>query len=165
MPPAAADSTLHSLRGRQTAQVALAMSAQLWSALAGWPVESAVVRKVPDGDGLKLLDRRRVRYLGINAPEVSTWDGGPEPFALQAKELNQRLVEGQQVMLVGDPKDVDAYGRLLRYVFRRSLSVNAILLLTGLARLDFRRPDDHGADTLRQCEAYARQARLGMWGT
>lgn len=115
--------------------------------------EFATVKSVPDGDGLKLSDRRRVRYLGIDAPEVAKYGRPLEPNALAAKALNERLVVGKRVLLVSDVTDSDRYGRLLRYVFADGVFVNAALLLTGLAKLYEREPDAYFSDLLAQCAA------------
>ena len=126
--------------------------------------ELALVRSVPDGDGLKLADRRRVRYLGIDAPEISTRDGPPEPFAVEARELNRQLVEGQQVRLVRDTTDADPYGRLLRYVYVGDTIVNAEIVRAGLAVAFPVPPDLAHADTLERLERDARRRRRGIWG-
>lgn len=126
-------------------------------------VEWAVVRSVPDGDGLRLADGRRVRYLGIDAPEVGGQDHPSQPWAEEAKALNWALVAGRRVRLVRDVNDVDAHGRLLRYVFCQGLFVNAQLLLAGLATVLTIPPDIRYADLLELCQSAAQQARVGMW--
>ena len=127
--------------------------------------DNGVVRSVPDGDGLKLVDRRRVRYLGINAPEISTRDGPPEPFAEKARELNWQLVEGKRVRLVRDESDTDPYGRLLRYVYVGDIFVNAELVRAGLAVAFLVPPDEKYAGKFEQLEREARRCRRGMWKT
>lgn len=123
------------------------------------------VKHVPDGDGLELADGRRVRYLGLDAPEVGGKYGRSEPWAEEAKAFNRRLVEGREVRLVRDVSDVDVHGRLLRYVFCDGMFVNAQLLLAGLARLMVVPPDTRYADLLARCQAAAQRARVGMWRT
>ena len=127
------------------------------------PGELAVVKHVPDGDGLKLADERRVRYIGMDAPEVSDWDGHPEPFAVPAKELNQRLVLGKEVRLVADTSDTDRYGRLLRYVYAGDTLVNAELVRAGLARALTVPPNTAKAELFERLEREAQQAGRGMW--
>lgn len=126
-------------------------------------VEWALVRSVPDGDGVRLADGRRVRYLGIDAPEIGGQGQPPQPWAKEAKAFNQALVVGRRVRLVRDVSDVDAHGRLLRYVFCDGLFVNAQLLLAGLATLMVVPPDTRYAELLALCELAARQAGVGMW--
>jgi micrococcal nuclease len=61
---------------------------------------------------------------------------------------------------------VDQYGRLLRYVFVRSLDgqfVNAELLRQGLAQANQYPPDVACNQTLQAAEDQARAAQLGLW--
>jgi micrococcal nuclease len=71
------------------------------------------VVKVVDGDTIhvRVGDRmERVRYIGVNAPELG------QPGGREATEANRKLVEGQPVNLELDIQDRDRYGRLLAYV-------------------------------------------------
>ncbi|MGH7410275.1 MAG: thermonuclease family protein, partial [Candidatus Methylomirabilis sp.] len=56
----------------------------------------ATVREVIDGDTIVLDDGRKVRYLGINAPEHG------QPYAREATNLNRRIVSGLSVRLEFD---------------------------------------------------------------
>src|SRR5574341_2058663 len=69
------------------------------------------VKQVYDGDTVLLEDGRRVRYLGINAPEFR------EPFYLKAKRFNESLVLGREIRLEFDVERADAFDRLLAYVY------------------------------------------------
>lgn len=129
-------------------------------------VEEGRVRRVVDGDTIVLLDGERVRYLGIDAPEI--FDGPvrrpvPEPDAHAAAEANRRWVEGRRVRLLGDRTERDRYGRLLRYVFCAGIFVNAQLLLDGFVRVCILPPDERFAALLVQCEQVARAGHLGLW--
>ena len=55
--------------------------------------EVAFVARVIDGDTIELADGQRVRYLGIDTPELG------ELYSYDALELNQDLVEGKWVEL------------------------------------------------------------------
>ncbi|TQM09257.1 thermonuclease family protein [Pseudonocardia kunmingensis] len=73
--------------------------------------ELVTVRRVVDGDSLETTDGRRVRLLGVDAPEADTC-AGPG-----AAEHMRSLVEGDEVKLHAEPGvDVDQHGRFLRYV-------------------------------------------------
>ncbi|OZM76254.1 thermonuclease family protein [Pseudonocardia sp. MH-G8] len=73
--------------------------------------ELVTVRRIVDGDTLEIMDGRRVRLLGADAPEVGTC-AGPG-----ATEHTRSLVEGHVVKLHTEPGvDVDQHGRFLRYV-------------------------------------------------
>ena len=139
------------LQAQRLANKLLTVSHEALTQVRPQDAEFATVKSVPDGDGLKLTDRRRVRYLGIDAPEVAKYGNPPEPNALAAKALNERLVAGKRVLLVSDVTDTDRYGRLLRYVFADGVFVNAALLLAGLAKLFVIEPDDRFAALLGGC--------------
>jgi endonuclease YncB( thermonuclease family) len=73
--------------------------------------EQVTVNRVIDGDTLELSDGRKVRVLGIDSCEMSTY-GGKE-----AKADAERIVGGRTATLTAQPGvTVDRYGRLLRYV-------------------------------------------------
>jgi endonuclease YncB( thermonuclease family) len=92
-----------------------------------------------------------------------------ECFGSEASAAAKRLLpRGTVVRLVDDPAvdDVDAFGRLLRYVVRRDgLDVNLRLVADGAAAPYF----FHGtrgvhAEELLRSAAAARAARNGLWG-
>ncbi len=122
-----------------------------------------LVTHIPDGDGLELEDRTRVRYIGIDAPEMRGWDSKPDAFAEEAKALNTKLVMGKRVRLVRDESDTDRYGRLLRYVYVGDVFVNAELVRAGLARAFDLWPDIKHAEQFLALEQEARQAQRGLW--
>ena len=99
---------------------------------------------VVDGDTVELTNGRRVRLVQIDTPEVYN---SPECYGEQASRITKRLLPpGTAVRLYREPKTdaVDAYGRLLRYVFRvrGGLNVNVQLVRVGAAApyfYDYRR--------------------------
>lgn len=126
------------------------------------PSEFRVI-SVPDGDGLKLADGTRVRYIGIDTPERRGPDGQPEPFAAEAKAFNARLVLNKSVRLERDTSETDRYGRWLRYVYVGATFVNAELVRAGLATAWALWPDEKYAADLLACEEEAQKQRRGMW--
>lgn len=72
---------------------------------------------VDDGDTIVLKDGRKIRYTGINAPEVEHKDNKAEPYGDKAKEYNKKLVYLKKVSLEFDSEKYDQYGRTLAYVF------------------------------------------------
>jgi micrococcal nuclease len=94
---------------------------------------------------------------------MRTWDGGREPFALDAREFNRSLVEGKQVRLVRDVSETDRYGRLLCYVYVGETCINAELLRAGLARVLTIRPDCAHSTEFERLEAEARRQKRGIW--
>jgi len=101
--------------------------------------DAARVVRVVDGDTVVVRTGghdERVRYIGVDTPE-SVKPGTPvQCFAKAASAENRRLVEGQEVRLVGDAEARDRYGRMLAYVYRKrdGLFVNAELVRRGYAK-------------------------------
>src|SRR2546428_8323108 len=76
------------------------------------PLEGTVVRIV-DGDTIhvRLSDRvEKVRYIGVNTPEVHHPRKGEEPGGREAAEVNRELVENKHVRLELDVQSRDRYG-------------------------------------------------------
>jgi len=119
--------------------------------------ELARVKQVYDGDTVLLEDGRRVRYLGINAPEFR------EPFYLKAKRFNESLVQGREIRLEFDVERADAHDRLLAYVYVANQMVNAELVRQGLAHAFFVGPGRKHNALLLRLQNEARQRRLGIW--
>lgn len=104
------------------------------------------VTKVFDGDTIEISTGERVRYIGIDAPELhirdnDDWVEVKEPYAVEAYERNKSLVLGKKVKLVFDKEKKDKYNRLLCYVFVDDKFINEILLSEGLAFLYLREPN------------------------
>jgi len=124
------------------------------------PPETTTVARVIDGDTIIIATGHRVRYIGIDTPEVY-----PEREALgtEARQANRQFVEGKKIRLEQDVSDTDKYGRLLRYVYVDDLFVNAELVRQGLAEAKAYPPDTKYQDLLTQLEREARQAGRGIW--
>ena len=52
---------------------------------AGSAAEWVTVKRVNDGDTVQLADRRFVRYIGVNAPEINHERNTAEPFGFEAR--------------------------------------------------------------------------------
>jgi endonuclease YncB( thermonuclease family) len=93
------------------------------------------VVKVVDGDTVhvRVGDRiEKVRYIGMNAPELHHPTLGEQPGGREAAEANRKLVDGQTVRLELDVHERDRYGRLLAYVYVGDTMVNAESRRAGL---------------------------------
>ncbi len=122
------------------------------------------VIEVFDGDTVLLDNRERVRYLGIDAPEIEGPGGSPEPLALEAKQRNRQLVLGRIVRLRQDTVPWDRYGRRLAYVFLQDgTMVNAVLVAEGLASVLTKAPNTLHRRLLVSRQRAAMEARLGLW--
>ena len=122
------------------------------------------VRWVDDGDTVVLADGRRVRYAGINAPEVAHENSPAERFGPEARDFNGKLVLMNKVGLEFDREKNDQYGRVLAYVFLQDgIFVNAELVKNGYAYYVFRRPNTKYDPLLLRCQREAMSKRVGMW--
>ena len=130
--------------------------------------EQALVRRVIDGDTVKLGDGRLVRYIGVDAPELwrkigGQWVEDPEPFGQAAKDANVTLVEGKTVRLEYDVETHDRYGRLLAYVYVDGTMINAALLAGGYAQQMTIPPNVKHIEEFRRLVQEARDAKRGLW--
>ena len=124
------------------------------------PPETAKVTRVIDSDTIVIQGDYRVRYIGIDTPEIHPT---VEDYGIEAWEVNRELVEGKEIRLEMDVSETDKYGRLLRYVYVDDTFVNAELVRLGLAEARAYPPDTRYQDELETLESEARQAGRGMW--
>jgi micrococcal nuclease len=133
-------------------------------------VRGTVVRTV-DGDTVwvRLASGvEKVRYIGIDTPEVHHPTRGEEPGGRAATEINRRLVGGRAVRLEPDVQRRDRYGRLLAYVWVTrpdggELMVNAEMVRLGYAQVMTMPPNVRHADLFRKLATEAREHRRGLW--
>ena len=85
------------------------------------------VGQIVDGEAFDLRDGRRVRLIGIDAPEIG------QDYSVQATEALASLISDRIVYLEKDVSDVDKYGRFLRYVFVDGALINYELVYQGFA--------------------------------
>ena len=140
----------------------LAIIACLFLPVAGCssPPDMALVIQVIDGDTVIIEGGYRVRYIGIDTPEVYP---ELEAYGVEAWQANRDLVEGKVVHLERDVSETDKYGRLLRYVYVDSIMVNAELVRLGLARAKAYPPDIKYQLYLEELEIEARDDGRGIW--
>jgi micrococcal nuclease len=130
--------------------------------------EWAEVVSVTDGDTVRVRidgDDERLRYIGIDAPELNPETGEPEPFAEEASAANEQLVEGEELCLERDVSDRDRFGRLLRYAWLEDGTlINEALVLAGLAEaVEFRPDTKHHDAILQPAEDEAAAEGRGIW--
>lgn len=127
------------------------------------PAETGLVKvqRVIDGDTIEIDGGLRVRYIGMDTPEIRP---RTEPLGREAEAKNRELVGGKMVKLEKDVSETDRYSRLLRYVWVDSTFVNAELVRLGYARAVSYPPDVKYQDLLRRLEREAREAGRGLWG-
>lgn len=121
------------------------------------------VKKVIDGDTIQLESGETVRYLGIDAPELFTKEGGAEFYAREAARYNKKLVFMKKVRLEFDVEKKDNYGRLLAYVFVKDVFVNAELVKHGYAKAYIKPPNEKYKDILLANQKKAMNEEKGLW--
>jgi len=128
-------------------------------------IEAMCVRVI-DGDTIEVLidgGAHRVRYIGIDTPEMSDPRPDVQALAEEATLVNRDLVEGKLLELLKDVSETDRYGRLLRYVWVGDTFVNAELVALGYAQVATYPPDVRYEDLFLQLQTQAQEAGLGLW--
>ena len=131
----------------------------------GQPLEGPVTRVV-DGDTIhvKLGDRvEKVRYIGVNTPELHHPTKREEPGGREAAEMNRRLVSGKRIRLELDVQTRDRHGRLLAYVWVGDVMVNAELVRLGYAQVMTIPPNVRHQELFTKLQRDAREAGRGLW--
>lgn len=145
----------------------LILAAVTWSAEpTADPALEGVVVRVVDGDTIHIRIESRVekvRYIGINTPELHHPARGEEPGAREATAVNRALVGGKQVRLDLDVQERDRYGRLLAYVWAGELLVNAELVRRGYAQVMTVPPNVRYQELFLKLQREAREAGRGLW--
>jgi len=124
-------------------------------AVAAGTIEGTVVRVV---DGVE-----KIRYIGVNTPEIHHPSKGEEPGGREAAEVNRGLVGGRRVRLELDVQTRDRYGRLLAYVWVGDTMVNAELVRRGYAQAMTVPPNVRYQDLFVKLQRQARDAHRGLW--
>lgn len=130
------------------------------------PSLEGVVVRVVDGDTIhvRIAERiERVRYIGVNTPELHHPIRGAEPGGREAFRVNGDLVAGKRVRLELDVQTRDRYGRLLAYVWVGDVMVNAELVRSGYAQVMTIPPNVRYQALFLQLQREAREAARGLW--
>ena len=124
------------------------------------------VIKVYDGDTITLQDKRRVRFLGIDTPELAE----RQPFAEEAKQYTKEQCLGKDVYISFEPgsERTDKYGRLLAWIWVGQgvgyLNLNEALVSQGYATVytpGKRKLQNY--DKLIKLQSKAKQHKIGKW--
>lgn len=127
-------------------------------------LEGTVVRVV-DGDTIHVRIGARVekvRYIGVNTPELHHPTRGEEPGGREALELNRQLTAGKRARIELDVQQRDRYGRLLAYVWVGDVMVNAELVRRGYAQVMTVPPNVRYQDLFLKLQRDARQSGRGL---
>lgn len=119
---------------------------------------TATVSRIIDGDTVLLKDGRRVRLIGIDAPELG------EPLADEASDALRKLVMAKTVYLQQGPQASDKYQRVLaNLVLVDGQNVEALLLQQGLGFLVAIPPNLDWLDCHLAMAEEAKMAKRGVW--
>jgi len=126
----------------------------------------ATVEYVYDGDTVRLDDGTRVRFVGVNTPEIGHDGARDEPFARAARTALQRWLSasGHRIALRLDRDRRDHYGRLLAHAYLPDgRSIDRLLLERGLALRITVPPNTWHFACYARAENEARAADRGVW--
>lgn len=130
------------------------------------------VLSVVDGDTI-IVDVRgkkeTVRLLGIDAPETKDPRKPVQCFGQAAKDKMKSFVLGKSVILIDDSTqgNRDKYKRLLRYVYlndSKRTFVNGEMVKQGYA-FSYKEYPTKMLGKFSDFEKYARENKLGLWGS
>lgn len=135
--------------------------------------EKATVKNVVDGDTIVVdIDgaEKKVRFVGIDAPEMST------PKGNTSKKFTEDAILNKTVYLEKDVSEVDKYDRLLRYIWLispngieinentvRENMLNGKMVASGMAASKTYSPDTKYQNILDKLQTDAINNKLGMW--
>lgn len=120
-----------------------------------------IVVEVVDGDTFQLSSGKRVRLMGVDAPEYDRC-GGKE-----ARELLSELILNKQVMV--EEETQETFGRSLalvyttKYYLMKNQLVNKIIMEKGWARPDYRKNSQR--EMLTTAFHQAKNNNLGIWSS
>ena len=97
--------------------------------------------RILDGDtvdakidlGFDVWVKKRIRFLGINAPETRTRDLEEKEAGLKVKSRVEALFDTSDGVFVLKSHGVGKYGRVLGEIFIQNININELLLEEGLA--------------------------------
>jgi micrococcal nuclease len=122
------------------------------------------VKTVYDGDTVVLEDGRKIRLLGINAPEVQHKDKRADAGGEDAKVWLINKLQHARIRLEFDSERTDKYGRILAHLFNEQKEhINLSLVKAGLATISIYPPNLLYVNELLAAENKAEQESLGIW--
>lgn len=128
--------------------------------------KAASVKYVHDGDTAILANGSKLRFIGVDTPELGDEEKPAEPLAFEARDFVRQLLRqhDNKIELAYDRELTDVYHRQLGHVFLpddRSLS--EILLKNGLATTLVVPPNTRYSDCYALAEKDARRHHKGLW--
>lgn len=116
------------------------------------------VNKVIDGDTVVLKGGEKLRFLGVDAPELG------EKWSFDSKSYVEEMVLGKKIFVEFGTKSYDVYGRMLGYVWIDRKMLSELLLEEGLAKLYILESDNiQYTQRLKKAEQWAKEHHNGIW--
>ena len=128
--------------------------------------ESVVVKHISDGDSLRLEDGRKLRLIGINAPELARDNHPADALGVDARSTITQLLRQShnRISLQYGAERQDKYQRTLAHVYLSDgRSLQASLIELGMATAFTTPPNDEHSACYRAVEQIAIQQRRGVW--
>jgi len=135
-----------------------------------YPPEQGVVVAVYDGDTIRVefdnQTSRKVRLIGIDAPEISDEEEKTQFQAFMSKRFTFQHLFRKRIRLSFDKEFEDKYGRLLAYIWIEKEGLfNKFILQEGFAFAFFQFPfrGDY-RQAFDEAEKQAKRLKKGYWG-
>ncbi|MBQ9267848.1 MAG: thermonuclease family protein [Clostridia bacterium] len=125
--------------------------------------------KTSDGDTARFEvdgENVRVRFLGINTPEVAGEDKVEEPYGNDAMVYTKnKLDHAKKIEIEYDDNadKEDRFGRQLAWIWVDDALLEEELVRVGLAKTYMLKSDYKYADVLKKAESEAKSEKLGVW--
>ena len=127
---------------------------------------NGTVVRVIDGATIEIDVGQRtvtVRYLGLDVPDPEGLDPDGASIYERGLQFNRFLVEGRDVEIERGGVDIDAVGRLLRYVYVDGEMVNEAVLTNGYATLASFPQDFEHKNAFAIAQESAKEGQRGYW--
>ncbi|KAL9644392.1 hypothetical protein ABK040_013621 [Willaertia magna] len=125
------------------------------------------VIRVVDGDtiicDINNNNRERIRFIGIDTPEIGHRNQKEREFANKAKDFVERHLSNNLITLEFEKQLRDRYGRLLAHVWLGRVNFQSLLLENGLARAMTVSPNTKYQALYQEKEGEARENMVGLW--
>jgi len=128
--------------------------------------EKATVKWVYDGDTLLLTDKRKIRLIGIDTPEVKHHKQKAQAYGAKAREALRELLKrnNYKILLRFEKEKLDRFSRLLAHVYTPDgMNISNWLLEEGFARTLSIPPNILLAECYKRSEKMAKEQSLKIW--
>jgi micrococcal nuclease len=127
--------------------------------------EKAYVSRVIDGDTIVLENGKKLRFIGIDTPEIKDSSKLIRFYGREAYKFTKEYLEGEMIYLQYDIQNKDQYDRILTYIFLKDGTFfNAKLIHDGYAHLLTIPPNTQHVNLFKKLLKEARENGRGLWG-